>query len=112
MFVLRRIPALFSLLLLGAHFLRFGHVVLVACCLLLGIPLFIRRTAAQAIVSWVLGAGALIWIWTLVGDARERLAFGEPWIRLVVILGAVALFTAWSAWLLRQKPQLPSGREI
>jgi hypothetical protein len=33
----------------------------------------------------------------------ERLTLGLPWMRLAVILGAVTLFTAWAAWLLREK---------
>jgi len=98
---LRRLPALLALLMLGAHFLRFGHTPLVALCLALLVPLFVPRPWAQALVRWALALGALVWLWTLVEDVRQRLAFGEPWLRLVFILGAVALFTGWSAWLLR-----------
>ncbi len=101
MYALRRIPALLSLLLLGAHFLRFGHLLWVGLCLVLLGPLFVPRAGAQSTVRWALTLGALVWIWTLVSDVRERLAFELPWLRLVAILGAVALFTAWSAWLLR-----------
>ena len=101
MFVLRRLPALLALLLLGAHFLRFGHPALVALCLILLAPLFIPQPWAQALVRGALALGALVWLWTLVEDVRARLAFGEPWLRLALILGAVAAFTAWAAWMLR-----------
>jgi hypothetical protein len=101
MFVLRRLPALLALLMLGAHFLRFGQAPLVLLCLALLVPLFVPRPWAQAIVRWALLLGSLVWLWTLVGDIRTRLAFGEPWLRLALILGAVAAFTAWAAWLLR-----------
>ena len=103
MFVLRRLPACLALLLLGAHFLRFGQLPLVALCLALLVPLFVPRPWAQAVARWALLLGALVWLWTLVEDVRMRLAFGEPWLRLVFILGAVALFTAWTAWLLRTR---------
>ncbi len=101
MFVLRRLPALLALLMLGAHFLRFGQTPLVALCLILLAPLFVPRPWAQALVRWTLALGALVWLWTLVDGIRTRLAFDEPWLRLALILGAVAAFTAWAAWLLR-----------
>lgn len=101
MFVLRRLPALLALLMLGAHFLRFGHTPLVLLCLALLVPLFIPRLWAQVLVRWTLALGALVWLWTLVEDVRQRLAFGEPWLRLALILGAVAAFTGWAAWMTR-----------
>lgn len=99
--VLRRLPALLALLLLGAHFLRFGQLPLVALCLALLVPLFLPRRWAQGLVAGALGLGALVWLWTLIGDVQQRLAFGAPWLRLALILGTVAAFTAWAAWLLR-----------
>jgi hypothetical protein len=102
--ILRRLPALFALLLLGAHFLRFGQLPLVILCLALLVPLFVPRRWAQLLVAGVLALGALVWLWTLLGDAQQRLASGLPWLRLVLILGAVAVFTAWSAWLVRPRP--------
>ena len=107
-FVLRRLPALLSLLMLGAHFLRFGQLPLVALCLVLLVPLFVPRPAAQAVVRWALTLGSAVWLWTLVQDVRQRLAYGEPFLRLALILGAVALFTGGSAWMLR-RPTTPSA---
>ena len=104
MSVLRRLPALLALLLLGAHFLRFGQLPLALLCLALLVPLFLSRPGAQTVVRWALVLGSAVWLWTLVQDARERLAYGEPWLRLVLILGGVAAFTAWSAWLIRLRP--------
>jgi hypothetical protein len=101
MFVVRRLPALLALLMLGAHFLRFGQLALVLLCLVLLGPLFVPRPWAQAVAHWALALGSGVWVWTLAGGVRTRLAFGEPWLRLALILGAVAAFTAWAAWLLR-----------
>lgn len=103
MSILRRLPALLALLMLGAHFLRFGQWPLVLLCLALLVPLFVPRRWAQVLVAGALALGALVWLWTLVGDLQQRLAYGEPWVRLVIILGGVATFTAWSAWLLRPR---------
>jgi len=100
---LRRLPAVLSLLMLGAHFLRFGQLPLVVLCLALLVPLFLPRPWAQLLVAGALALGALVWLWTLIGDVQQRLAFGAPWLRLAAILGAVALFTGWSAWLLRPR---------
>jgi hypothetical protein len=101
MVVLRRLPALLALLMLGAHFLRFGQTPLVLLCLALLGPLFVPRPWAQATVRWALALGAVVWLWTLMAGVRQRLAFDEPWLRLALILGGVVLFTGWSAWLLR-----------
>lgn len=101
MSILRRIPALFALLLLGAHFLRFGHLALVILCLALLGPLFVSKPVAQRLVQGALALGSLVWAWTLVQDVQDRWSFGAPWMRLAIILGSVAAFTAWSAWLLR-----------
>ena len=101
MSILRRLPAVLALLMLGAHFLRFAQLPLVALCLALLVPLFLRRPWAQGLVAGALALGALVWLWTLIGDVQQRLAYGAPWLRLALILGGVALFTAWAAWLVR-----------
>jgi len=103
MFVLRRLPALLALLMLGAHFLRASELLLVGLALVLLVPLFIPKQAPQGAVRWALALGALVWLWTAAQGVRQRLTFDEPWLRMALILSAVALFTAWSAWLLREK---------
>ncbi len=103
MFVLRRLPAFLALLMLGALSLRLGLAFLLAVPLTLAllVLLFIPKAVVQTILGAVLWVGCLAWIgmaWLRVG---ERLAAGLPWMRLVLIFGGVALFTAWAAWLLR-----------
>ena len=103
MFVLRRLPAFLALLMLGALALRLGLALLVAlpCTLLLVALLFIPKAAVQTTLSGALWLGALAWVGTAWLRVNERLALEQPWHRLAAILGSVALFTAWSAWLLR-----------
>ena len=42
--------------------------------------------------------GAFEWLRTLAGILEMRRVLGQPWQRMAVILGAVALVTALSAW--------------
>lgn len=101
MFVLRRLPAILALLMLGALSLRLGLNVLVTgpLVVLLLVLLFIPKAALQATLAAILCGGSLAWVGMAWLRASERLALGLPWIRLVVIFSAVTLFTAWSAWL-------------
>jgi hypothetical protein len=85
------VPAGLSALVLGAHFLRRGDLALVAACpVLLGL-LFVRRLWAARLVQLALLAGALEWLRALAHLLPARRAAGEPWVRLVAILGGVAL---------------------
>lgn len=104
MFVLRRLPAFVALLLLGALSLRLGLLFLVAVPLTLAllVLLFIPRTAVQTLLSAVLWGGVLAWGGVAWLRIHERLAYDQPWLRLALIFGGVALLTAWSAWLLHQ----------
>jgi hypothetical protein len=103
MFVLRRLPALLACLLLGAMSLRLGLPLLVAAPLTMVflVMLFIPKAAMQTVLANLLRAGALAWVGMAWLRVQQRLAEGQPWLRLAMILGAVALFTAWAAWLLR-----------
>lgn len=105
MFVLRRLPAFLALLMLGALSLRLGLMFMVAVplTLVLVILLFIPRNLMQTLVGAVLWGGCLAWIGMGWLRVNERLEGGQPWLRLVFIFGAVLLFTAWAAWLMRNK---------
>lgn len=61
----------------------------------------LARPWAARLVPLCLAAGSLEWVRAGFGLVQQRIAQGEPWARLAVILGAVALVTAASAWLLR-----------
>ena len=58
------------------------------------------RPFVQRGLSLLLWGGSLAWLGVLGLRIQERLSEGLPWRRLSLILGAVALFTAWAAWLL------------
>lgn len=93
----RLLPVILSAMLLAAHFLRDGALPLTALSLLLPFLLLIRRAWAARLVQIALAAGTVIWWQTLVDFVAMRQAFGQPWTRLAVILGAVAALTLGSA---------------
>ncbi len=86
-------PAL-AFLVLAAHFFRAGQMVPFAACLLL-LPLLVvpRRWAAIALQS-ALVAGTVLWMRTAVVLAATRASAGQPYARLLVILGGVGIATA------------------
>lgn len=89
--------------MLGAHFLRAGNLILVALVLvLLGLLAVPRRWAARA-VQVALVLGAVEWTRTLVQLAAWRLQTGQPFLRLVFILGVVAVLTGLSSLLFRTR---------
>lgn len=93
------LPASLSLVVLAAHFLRTGNLLLVLLILALIPLLALRRRWVRRAVQVVLVLGALEWLRTLLVLVHFRMMSGEPFGRMVVILGTVALFTALSALL-------------
>ena len=99
--LLRLLPVILSMLVLGAHFYRAGHLLL-ACGALLALGLlFIRRPLAVRLMQGLLVAGAVEWLATAVRLVMFRQAEGLPWLRLALILGLVALCTLLSALVFR-----------
>ena len=94
---LRLLPVFFSGLLMGAHCMRWGSVVLAIACA--GFPIILiipKKWSARAVQVYLLLATAE-WVRTLVMISRGRIANEEPWGRMCVILGVIALFTLCSA---------------
>ncbi|MCP4602992.1 MAG: 4Fe-4S binding protein [Proteobacteria bacterium] len=90
-------PVLLAALLMGAHFLRIGNLGLVAACLITPTILLIRRSWIPVIAQLLLIIGAAMWLEIAIELVRYRAAIGEPWTRMLIILGIVALFTALSS---------------
>ncbi|MEZ4648053.1 MAG: hypothetical protein R3E97_04560 [Candidatus Eisenbacteria bacterium] len=97
MLILQLLPAVLSLLVLGAHFYRAGDLLLVAPLPILLALLFVRRSWAARIVQGALVLGTFEWVRTLVILANYRAGVGLPYVRLVAILGVVALVCLLSA---------------
>ena len=100
--VAARVLAGLALLLLAAHFFRAGLMALTVLCVMLVALLFVRATWAVRVLQAVLALGTLEWLRTAWAFAAARAAQGEPYGRLLVILGAVAVVTAAAAMLLQR----------
>jgi hypothetical protein len=99
--ILRLLPVILSLLVLGAHYFRSGIYLVVALILgLLGL-LFVKKAWVARLTQFVLVLGTLEWIRTLFELVAVRQAFSQPWSRMAVILGSVALLTGASALVFR-----------
>jgi hypothetical protein len=94
-------PAALALLLLAAHCFRAGLVPLAALGVALVGLLFVRSPWSARLLLWALALGVLEWLRTAWVFAAARAALGQPYTRLLAILGAVALLTALAALLLR-----------
>jgi hypothetical protein len=101
--VLRLLPVILSLLLLAAHFYRAGIVPLAGLCLVLPALLFVRQRWVPWVMQGALVLGCLEWLLSLYRFASVRIALEQPWTRLAIILGAVALLTALSALVFRSR---------
>src|SRR5512144_3131672 len=84
-------PALvvLSALILAAHFLRGGNLLLLVLCLLFPALLLVRQLWAVRVVQLFLLLGAAEWVRTTVELIQERQAIGMSWDRLALILGLV-----------------------
>ena len=100
---IRLIPVILSFLLLGAHFYRSGQVVLSGLCVAVLFLLFLRKSWVPRVFQLLLMLGLLEWLRSLYSFAAMRIAWDQPWMRLAIILGAVALFTALSGLVFRNK---------
>jgi hypothetical protein len=99
--LVRLLPVLLSSLLLAAHFFRFGHLFLVLLSLIFPALLWIRKRWAVRVVQGILVIGSIEWLRTLLVFVNIRIAVGEPWVRLVLILGTVAALTLASTFVFR-----------
>lgn len=115
---LLHVPIVLSLLVLGAHFLRYGNSPGVVVSLALIGLLFLRKPWVARVVQAALLLGAIEWALTLYRLAEMRAAMGEPATRMAVILGVVMAVTAASALLFEARTmkevyglQSPSGAD-
>lgn len=98
-------PVILSLVVLGAHFMRYGNSIGAVGSVALIALLIVRRPWVARAMQVVLVLGALEWLRTLYELAQVRAAYGQPFTRMIAILGVVAAITFCSA-LLFQTPTL------
>lgn len=108
------LPAVLAFALTAAHGLRLGDMGLFSACLGCAGLLFSRRAFARLAAIPLLCGAALFWVHTALELAALRRAFGEPWLRLGLILGGVAALCLVAAWLLTTvsaKKRFPTGSD-
>ena len=96
---IRLLPVILSSLLLGAHFFRAGLTFLAVLIVLFPALLLVKRAWVARLAQLVLVLGGIEWVRTLIIFVAARREMGQPWTRLAVILGTVALFTIGSGLL-------------
>jgi hypothetical protein len=103
--VLIYIPVVLSLVVLGAHFMRYGNSIGILGSLALMALLIVHRPWVARLMQVVLTLGAFEWVRTLYELVQVRAAHGQPFVRMTIILGVVVAVTFGSA-LLFQTPAL------
>ena len=82
--LVRAIPTILSAVLLAAHFLRDGQIVVIVLCLLLPLLLIPRKLALLRLLQGLLVIGALEWLRTLqTVDPSPLAESGRPWMAWV-----------------------------
>lgn len=102
--VLLLIPTFLSLLLFCAHLFRNGWLLLIPFVLVMIPLLLVRHGLVARLFQLLLLFLAIQWAlfgWML---AERRMDAGEPWLRLALILGGVALFNLIAAALFEAPP--------
>ena len=99
----RLLPVILSILLLAAHFFRASENLYVVILLVLLPLLVIKKSWVPWLLQVALLLGAIEWLRTLMFVAQMRIEFGMPWARMAIIMGAVAMFTAFSSLVFRGK---------
>lgn len=95
--VIRLLPVFISSLLITAHFLRYGALVLVCCSLTFPFFLLFPKKWAARIVQLCLLIAMFEWLRAMFNIVSQRIDMGMPWARLAIILGSVAILTGASA---------------
>lgn len=100
---LKLLPVILSSLILGAHFSRANLLSLTILCVLILLILFIRASWVPRVLQLFLYLGTAEWLRTLFTLIDARQALNQEWLRMAVIIAAVALFTLLSTLVFRGK---------
>lgn len=87
-------------LLLGAHFLREGRLLMVLLCIAAPFLLMHKKRWVLAALQVFAYAAAAVWIYTAIDLVNKRILAGEPFRGVIIILGSVTLFTIVAGLLL------------
>lgn len=94
--VLLALPLL-ATLLLGAHFMHAGLMPVAVACVAAAALLWVRKPWAARVLQALLAIGAIEWVLTAAALAQMRMQHHQPYLRMLVILGSVGVFTVLAA---------------
>ncbi len=86
-----------SCLIMAAHLLRGAHYGLVVLALIAPFLLLISKRWVARIIQLALALAAMEWLRTIFILWQERIASGQPYFRMLLILGVVTVITIGSA---------------
>ncbi len=90
-------------LLLGAHFLRAGNMLLVLICIAAPFVFFYRRRHSLVLLQALAYGAAATWLYTAWQLVEARQSLGQNWALAAAILGTVALFSVLAGALLNSR---------
>ncbi|HEM48991.1 MAG TPA: hypothetical protein ENO27_02155 [Caldithrix sp.] len=103
MIVLRLLPLIFTQLLFAAHIMRSFGVIWALVVLMLLITLVIHREWIIRLWQIIIAFEIIEWIRTTLIIVQLRLAVEMPYLRLLIIMGAVILFNLFIIYWLQRK---------
>lgn len=87
-----------AFLLIGAHFMRYGNLIVCSIFALAPLLLFIKHQIITRLLQLALVVSAiLVWGVSAVEFIQMRIAMEQPWLRLGIIMTAVVGFTLIAA---------------
>ena len=89
------------IILLAAHFSRGGNDVIAGLTLLLPFLFLIKKKWVIVSLELVAYLAAFVWLYGAYEYIQVCIDTGDDWIRLLAIMGSVALYTAWTGFFLR-----------
>ena len=102
MLIIRLLPLIFTQLLFAAHIMRSFGIIWAIAVLILLFTLFIRRDWILRLWQIIIAFDVIDWIRTTIVFVQLRLAVEMPYLRLLIIMGAVILFNLFVIYLLRR----------
>lgn len=90
-------PSFLASLIMAAHLFRFGWHIAAFALLIVPLALLIRQRWIPWIFQLLLVLAAGEWLHITYVLAQQRMYFQQPWLRMALILGAVALFNLIAA---------------
>lgn len=96
----RIIAYAFTCILMAAHFSRAGHDLIAVFVLLIPFLLLIRKPWVIHALQYTAYLAAAVWLYAAYEYVELRIDQGDDWLRLLFILGAVAIYSAWSGYFL------------